>query len=150
TTTSFIAACGSGRSTNFAPAVPAARFVTTIAFIGHLPVSSSCLQGSQSVDVLHPRQAARAVRRSRPDRLQVLGTDSCSVERRKRTLPLSGALQEQAHGAVVRISLARWRVPSLPRSTRPRRRRAVEGPVSPRTGSDWRIEDTWQASAGFR
>jgi len=25
----------------------------------------------------------------------------------------------------LRISLARWRVPSLPRSTRPRRRRAV-------------------------
>jgi hypothetical protein len=33
-----IAACGSGRSTSFAPAVPAAWSVTTIAFIGHLPV----------------------------------------------------------------------------------------------------------------
>src|SRR6478672_13797390 len=36
TTTSFIAACGSGRSTSFIPAVPAAWSVTTIAFIGHL------------------------------------------------------------------------------------------------------------------
>src|SRR5262249_49181820 len=33
---------GSGRSTSFIPAVPAALSVTTIAFIGHLPVSSSC------------------------------------------------------------------------------------------------------------
>ncbi len=34
TTTSFIAACGSGRSTSFIPAVPAAWSVTTIAFMG--------------------------------------------------------------------------------------------------------------------
>src|SRR5262245_54185499 len=34
--TSFIAADGSGRSTNFIPAVPAAWSVTTIAFIVHL------------------------------------------------------------------------------------------------------------------
>src|SRR5215470_1245135 len=33
TTTSFIAACGSGRSTSFIPAVPAAWSVTTIAFM---------------------------------------------------------------------------------------------------------------------
>src|SRR5262250_62280 len=32
--TSFIAACGSGRSTSFIPAVPAAWSVTTIAFMG--------------------------------------------------------------------------------------------------------------------
>src|SRR4029453_17474137 len=32
-TTSFIAACGSGRSTSFIPAVPAAWSVTTIAFM---------------------------------------------------------------------------------------------------------------------
>jgi hypothetical protein len=38
--TSFIAARGSGRSTSFIPAVPAARSVTTIAFIVHLPVWS--------------------------------------------------------------------------------------------------------------
>jgi hypothetical protein len=31
--TSFIAACGSGRSTSFIPAVPAAWPVTTIAFM---------------------------------------------------------------------------------------------------------------------
>jgi ABC-type lipoprotein release transport system permease subunit len=31
--TSFIAACGSGRSTSFIPAVPAAWSVTTIAFM---------------------------------------------------------------------------------------------------------------------
>ena len=36
--TSFIAACGSGRSTSVIPAVPAAWSVTTIAFIVHLPV----------------------------------------------------------------------------------------------------------------
>src|SRR6266545_3893872 len=41
--TSFIAACGSGRSTSFIPAVPAAWSVTTIAFIVRLPVSSSRL-----------------------------------------------------------------------------------------------------------
>src|SRR6267154_3695913 len=33
--TSLIAACGSGRSTSFIPAVPAAWSVTTIAFIAH-------------------------------------------------------------------------------------------------------------------
>src|SRR3954470_13557249 len=37
--TSFIAAGGSGRSTSVIPAVPAAWSVTTIAFIGHFPVS---------------------------------------------------------------------------------------------------------------
>jgi hypothetical protein len=31
--TSFIAACGSGRSSSFIPAVPAARSITTIAFM---------------------------------------------------------------------------------------------------------------------
>src|SRR6185437_16206331 len=40
TTTSLIAACGSGRSTSFIPAVPAAWSVTTIAFIVRLPLSS--------------------------------------------------------------------------------------------------------------
>src|SRR6202012_1890710 len=39
--TSFIAACGSGRSTSFIPAVPAAWSVTTIAFMGR--VSAVCL-----------------------------------------------------------------------------------------------------------
>jgi Mg-chelatase subunit ChlI len=39
--TSFIAAGGSGRCTSVIPAVPAASSVTTIAFIRHLPVSSS-------------------------------------------------------------------------------------------------------------
>src|SRR5689334_20090507 len=34
--TSFIAGRGSGRSTSFIPAIPAARSVTTIAFIVHL------------------------------------------------------------------------------------------------------------------
>src|SRR5947209_15621301 len=38
--TSFIAACGSGRSTSFIPAVPAAWSVTTIAFMG---IVSICL-----------------------------------------------------------------------------------------------------------
>src|SRR5437660_7120521 len=41
--TSFIAAGGSGRSTSVIPAVPAAWSVTTIAFIRHLPASSSRL-----------------------------------------------------------------------------------------------------------
>src|ERR1044072_83410 len=41
--TSLIAASGSGRSMSVIPAVPAASSVTTIAFIGHLPVSSSRL-----------------------------------------------------------------------------------------------------------
>src|SRR5438477_5288773 len=40
--TSFIAACGSGRSTSFIPAVPAAWSVTTIAFIVHLLVCGVC------------------------------------------------------------------------------------------------------------
>jgi hypothetical protein len=31
----LISACGSARSTSFIPAVPAAWFVTTIAFIAH-------------------------------------------------------------------------------------------------------------------
>src|SRR3954467_9595982 len=42
--TSFIAACGSGRSTSFIPAVPAAWSVTTIAFMGILS-SVICLLG---------------------------------------------------------------------------------------------------------
>src|SRR4029079_1973241 len=50
--TSFIAARGSGRSTSFTPAVPAAWAVTTIAFIGYLPVSSSCLLPGRSVKFL--------------------------------------------------------------------------------------------------
>src|SRR5438876_471206 len=41
--TSLIAAGGSGRSTSVIPAVPAASSVTTIAFIRHLPASSSRL-----------------------------------------------------------------------------------------------------------
>jgi hypothetical protein len=41
--TSFIAVGGSGRSTSVIPAVPAALSVTTIAFIRHLPMSSSRL-----------------------------------------------------------------------------------------------------------
>src|SRR6266516_5891090 len=45
--TSFIAAFGSGRSASVIPAVPAASSVTTIAFIRHLPVSSSRLLGEQ-------------------------------------------------------------------------------------------------------
>src|SRR5438105_13606633 len=40
---SFIAACGSGRSTSFIPAVPAAWSVTTIAFIVHLLAGSMSL-----------------------------------------------------------------------------------------------------------
>jgi hypothetical protein len=39
--TSFIAACGSGRSASLIPAVPAAWSVTTIAFIVHLPACGS-------------------------------------------------------------------------------------------------------------
>src|SRR5438067_6821725 len=42
--TSFIAACGSGRSTSFIPAVPAAWSVTTIAFMG-IVSSVICLLG---------------------------------------------------------------------------------------------------------
>jgi hypothetical protein len=52
--------CGSGRSTSFIPAVPAASSVTTIAFIRHLPVSSSRLLGEQTA---FPR--GRAAGRSR-------------------------------------------------------------------------------------
>src|SRR5262249_28982349 len=51
------APCGSGRSTSFIPAVPAALSVTTIAFIAHLPVSSSRLLGSRSI--LCPRTGYR-------------------------------------------------------------------------------------------
>jgi hypothetical protein len=39
--TSFIAACGAGRSASVIPAVPAAWSVTTIAFMGIVPRSSS-------------------------------------------------------------------------------------------------------------
>src|SRR6266536_3386166 len=49
--TSFIAACGSGRSTSFIPAVPAAWSVTTIAFIVHLVVCGM----SWSVTTSHPQ-----------------------------------------------------------------------------------------------
>src|SRR2546425_4420161 len=44
--TSFIAGCGSGRSTSFIPAVPAAWSVTTIAFIG-IVSSVICLSGGK-------------------------------------------------------------------------------------------------------
>jgi hypothetical protein len=47
--TSFIAACGSGRFTSFIPAVPAARSVTTIAFM-IIFSSVICLFGLGSVD----------------------------------------------------------------------------------------------------
>src|SRR5919198_2613522 len=46
--TSFSPAFGSGRSASVIPAVPAASSVTTIAFIRHLPVSSSRLLGEQT------------------------------------------------------------------------------------------------------
>jgi hypothetical protein len=49
--TSFIAACGSGRSTSFIPAIRAARSVTTIAFIVHLHVRGmSSTAGLANVD----------------------------------------------------------------------------------------------------
>src|SRR5689334_405966 len=56
--TSFIAAGGSGRSTNVIPAVPAASSVTTIAFIRHLPLSSSRLCGESQHLV---RRALRSI-----------------------------------------------------------------------------------------
>ena len=55
--TSFIAAGGSGRSTSFIPAVPAAWFVTTMAFIVHLPVCGR----SSSSEFLCRRKAPLAV-----------------------------------------------------------------------------------------
>src|SRR5262252_872438 len=45
--TSFIAAGGSGRSTSFIPAVPAAWSVTTIAFMIISPRSFVCLVGTR-------------------------------------------------------------------------------------------------------
>src|SRR5262245_33450478 len=47
-TTSFVAACASGRSTSDIPAVPAAWFVTTIALLARLPASSPRLHGCRS------------------------------------------------------------------------------------------------------
>ena len=55
--TSFIAADGSGRSTSVIPAVPAASSVTTIAFIRHLPASSSRLNETRQPGRLAIREA---------------------------------------------------------------------------------------------
>src|SRR3954470_4283934 len=65
--TSFIAAGGSGRSASVIPAVPAASSVTTIAFIPHLPVSSSRL--------LHRRQSSSHADMTRRNAI----TPACSV-----------------------------------------------------------------------
>src|SRR5438552_3545804 len=63
--TSFIAACGSGRSTSFIPAVPAAWSVTTIAFMiifssviclfgGNVASMGACRSGTSADDHLPP------------------------------------------------------------------------------------------------
>src|ERR1043166_3291799 len=57
--TSFIAGCGSGRSTSFIPAVPAACSVTTIAFMmifssGHLSLRWKCSSVGKPVRHLMP------------------------------------------------------------------------------------------------
>jgi hypothetical protein len=51
--TSFIAAGGSGRSTSFIPAVPAAWSVTTIAFMG-IVSSAICLFGGNVAAIESP------------------------------------------------------------------------------------------------
>jgi hypothetical protein len=65
--TSFIAACGSGRSTNVIPAVPAAWSVTTIVFIVHLLAesmspSSEVLQGEFRIAVAESGNLSRNFR----------------------------------------------------------------------------------------
>src|SRR3954462_5074604 len=60
--TSLIAAGGSGRSTSVIPAVPAASSVTTIAFIRHLPVSSSRPSSNDTPEI--PRGRREAARRA--------------------------------------------------------------------------------------
>src|SRR5262249_2619341 len=52
--TSFIAACGSGRSTSFIPAVPAACSVTTIAFMGMISSVVCLLRGNVAGDARAP------------------------------------------------------------------------------------------------
>jgi hypothetical protein len=52
-TTSFIAACGSGRSASFIPAVPAAWSVTTIAFM-EIVSSVICLFGGNAAGMESP------------------------------------------------------------------------------------------------
>src|SRR5438477_777593 len=60
--TSFIAACGSGRSTSVIPAVPAAWSVTTIAFmviflLGHLSLCWKCCRDGKPVRHLNGSKA---------------------------------------------------------------------------------------------
>src|SRR3954452_24788142 len=66
TMTSLIAAGGSGRSTSVIPAVPAASSVTTIAFIGDLPVSGFSPLAHQAH--LGARKRRRAERLLFPER----------------------------------------------------------------------------------
>src|ERR1700742_5159828 len=73
--TSFIAACGSGRSTSFIPAVPAAWSVTTIAFI--IIFSSVIGRFAEYVPALKSLFAACRSRTNADDRLPLdpLGLD---------------------------------------------------------------------------
>src|SRR5947209_3256788 len=77
--TSFIAACGSGRSTSVIPAVPAAWSVTTIAFIVHLPVCGR----SSSSEFLCRRDENR---KAKLDRLMTVGywIDAIDAARKNR------------------------------------------------------------------
>src|SRR5215471_18905084 len=80
--TSFIAAGGSGRSTSFIPAVPAAWSVTTIAFIVRLPVSSPRLHGCRSTPCPrtgYPTETDRSGSWPRPPRCEMRNGRTTSV-----------------------------------------------------------------------
>src|SRR3954464_8377054 len=81
--TSFIAAGGSGRSTSVIPAVPAASSVTTIAFIRHLPLSSSRL--------LHRRQSSSHADMTARDQTRSPEHAACSLPHRGGGDSLGGA-----------------------------------------------------------
>src|SRR6266571_4565566 len=76
--TSFIAAGGSGRSTSFIPAVPAAWSVTTIAFIG-IVSSVICLSGGKVHGRKAPRPGALKVVLRQPERLAAAGAGAKRV-----------------------------------------------------------------------
>src|SRR6478752_2330734 len=110
--TSFIAARGSGRSTNFIPAVPAALSVTTIAFIAHLLWNSwarSPGQRSRAAHVAPTRRSQRDVRRTLRSflcgaigepTLAALGlVHRCAMDGRRLVDPRSPRYREAAHRA---------------------------------------------------
>src|SRR5437660_3404823 len=87
--TSFIAGRGSGRSTSFIPAVPAAWSVTTIAFIG-IVSSVICVAGGKVHGRKAPRPGAMKVVLRQPGRLAAAGAGA------------SGARPPEPHSAPAR------------------------------------------------